>query len=253
MNRGIAAAKGTYVARLDSDDVWLPTMLASIVPILDADDDLGFVYSRAQAMDEAGRPLAEERGRPMKYVGQGFRSLLHGDCTCNITTVTRRESLERIGGYDLSLSSSEDWDLWLRTARHHPFAFVNRVLARYRYHSGNITGTHSQHFDQVAKDRVTVLDKVFREAGLSPEIEEMKSVAYRNVYLDEWLRWLSVGGYRDAFAAVGSAIRASGRPVSTVLRAGWLLVRWRVLSRNAWGQLCLKKMGAFVQGLRTRA
>src|SRR5512139_2675174 len=51
LNTGIGLARGPYIARLDSDDEWLPELLATETAVLDADPDVGLVYGRAQAMD----------------------------------------------------------------------------------------------------------------------------------------------------------------------------------------------------------
>src|SRR5882724_2062331 len=52
MNAGIRAARGGYIARLDSDDIWLPDMLEVEVGVLDARPEIGLVYAKAQGMDK---------------------------------------------------------------------------------------------------------------------------------------------------------------------------------------------------------
>jgi hypothetical protein len=49
MNTGLRAARGRYVARLDSDDVWLPDLLATQVAVLESRPEVDVVYGRAQA------------------------------------------------------------------------------------------------------------------------------------------------------------------------------------------------------------
>jgi glycosyltransferase involved in cell wall biosynthesis len=47
-NRGVAAARGTYITFLDSDDVLMPDFVARTAPLLDADPTIGWVYVQLQ-------------------------------------------------------------------------------------------------------------------------------------------------------------------------------------------------------------
>src|SRR5262249_10455091 len=134
LNRGLRSARGRYVARLDSDDVWRPDMLETLVPILESRADVGVAYARGQAMDGDGHRLPNVQGIPERFPGDSLRSLLYDDGTCNVALLARRECFERAGFYDEDLVASEDWDMWLRVARHYRFAFVDKVVTDIRWH-----------------------------------------------------------------------------------------------------------------------
>jgi glycosyltransferase involved in cell wall biosynthesis len=236
MNRGLAEARGEYVARLDSDDVWLPDMLATQVAVLDERPGVGVVYARAQGMEEDGTITQHVWGIAPRFPGDSLRSLVHGDCTSNITAVARRSCVERAGGFDETLPTNEDWDLWLRVARHCTFAFTARVLARFRWHSGNITGRDSALFRQTLEGRSAVLDKLFRDPALPPAVRAMRAVAYRNVHVGVGLRWLGERAYRRALRAFGRALGCGANPLDTALRIAWFTLAWEVLPRFAWGR-----------------
>ena len=108
LNAGIRASRGTYLARLDSDDVWLPCMLQVALDVLESNAEVGLVYGRAQAMDAAGCPSNEFRGYPLWFPDDAFRSMLYGDVTCNIALVVRRKCLEDVGLFDESFVVHED-------------------------------------------------------------------------------------------------------------------------------------------------
>ena len=57
--------------------------------------------------------------------------LWEGNFIPAMTTMTRRECVERVGLYDETLFY-EDWDMWLRIAKHYNFFYSEQVSAKYR-------------------------------------------------------------------------------------------------------------------------
>ena len=109
VNAGIRAARGELVARLDSDDLWLPDMLEKEVAALDARPGAAFVYARMRFMDgESGR-LGRRTGMAPRFPSQLYKSLVYEDCTTSCTFVARRHLLLEVGLFDETLPSSEDW------------------------------------------------------------------------------------------------------------------------------------------------
>ncbi|MEO8604378.1 MAG: glycosyltransferase, partial [bacterium] len=183
MNAGLRAARGAYVARLDSDDRWHDEMLQAAVALLDTQPDVDVVYAKGQAMTAAGVPLPHTVGAPPRFAGDALRSMVFDDFTCNVATVARLTCVVRAGGYDEALMANEDWDLWLRVARGARFAFLDRVLAHFCWHDDNLTGPASPVFRAVLASRTAPLDKLFAQADLPPQVAAMRAVAYENVAL----------------------------------------------------------------------
>lgn len=220
LNRGLRAARGRYVARLDSDDTWVSTMLETQVPVLDA-GIAGVVYARARGMDQAGRSLDDYRGLPLRYAGRSLESLLYGDMTCNITIVARRDCLQRAGPYDETLSVNEDWHMWLRVARHCQFHFTDQILAQYRYHDGNVTGESSPELSAHLDGRSEVLDRFYALPNLPKSALAMKPLAYRNAYLWSASSWRGMGENRRALAMYWRALAVGGMRLDTLARILW--------------------------------
>jgi glycosyltransferase involved in cell wall biosynthesis len=250
MNAGMRLARGEYVARLDSDDLWLPGMLAALVGVLDAQAEFGVAYGKGQAMDSQGHALAHTQGMAGRFPGESLRSLVYDDCTCNVALVARRECFDRVGFYDEALAANEDWDMWLRVARYYRFCFIDKVFVRIRWHDRNFTGPSSPHFALVLNARTAPLDKLFSDPDLPPAVRAMKSAAYTNVYLFRGLRWLQKRGFKRAGREFAFALRTSEQPLTTGIRIAWFALAVPVLTQTASGRRAVGALAALRQRRR---
>jgi len=143
-NTGIAASKGEYLAFLDHDDLWLPEKLERQVDLLDANKELGLVYSDSYIIDEKGELkgtfihsiMSKNIIRCEKFRGNIFNELFCVDFIPLLTVVVRKEVLKRVGNFDPKYKISEDYDLFLKIAQIYPVDFIDQPLAKYRMHSG---------------------------------------------------------------------------------------------------------------------
>jgi glycosyltransferase involved in cell wall biosynthesis len=125
-NLGIAAARGDWIAFLDADDQWMPRKLERQVNSLVSSPALGWC---------AGNSLLVTQKKGLSYV-RPFSSS-SWDCRPRVvpavellkqklypwqmpTVIVRKAILEGLGGFDESLHTAEDLDLYLRVARTNP-------------------------------------------------------------------------------------------------------------------------------------
>jgi glycosyltransferase involved in cell wall biosynthesis len=240
MNTGIRESRGRYIARIDSDDQWLPELLETEVAVLESRPEIGLVYSKGQWAKSDLTPLWDTVGHAPHFPGptknDTLRSMLWGDPTCNITVVVRRECFDRAGLFDESMAASEDWDMWLRTSVYYRFFFVDRVLTLIRSHDGNTTNVQSESFTAFLGQRVRVLDKFFARADLGPEVAAMKAMAYRNLYVFEGNMWFGAGNRGRALRAFARAVRKGGAPGATIARIFWFTLATRILNKTSAGR-----------------
>jgi glycosyltransferase involved in cell wall biosynthesis len=136
-NRGLAAARGEFIAPLDADDLWDPTKVERQVRRMgEAGGETGLVYCWWVWIDGEGAVLDRS---PRWHVEQdALAMLLQVNFTGNASVpLYRRHVLEHIGGYDEKLAEQrgqgcEDWDVALKVAERYPVAVTPEVLVGYR-------------------------------------------------------------------------------------------------------------------------
>jgi len=134
-NYGIQKSRSEYIAFIDDDDLWLPEKLERQVELMDANKELGLVYSGSHVIDSDGNLIKNTYFHGIKpFRGNVFRELLVSNFIPQLTVVVRREALNKVGLFNLKYKIAQDYDLWLRIAEYYPIGFVEQPLAKYRFH-----------------------------------------------------------------------------------------------------------------------
>ncbi len=127
-NRGIEEARGDYIALLDSDDYWLPEKLEHQVNGFRKNPQCGMIATRCSSIDSSGR--FRKHNRPGKS-GWVLLDLFKANFIRTSSAMITRECLTTVGLFDESLTECEEYDLWLRIAKHYPISFINDPLTIY--------------------------------------------------------------------------------------------------------------------------
>jgi glycosyltransferase involved in cell wall biosynthesis len=174
LNRGLAIARASLVARQDADDVSHPERLARQVAYLDAHPDVDVVASTADYIGPGGEEVDSDWVRAVRRVHDAATTpdeiarLMPVMCCITHGSVTARISvLRQAGGYAADCVPSDDYDLWLRLLPAHRFAKLPERLYRYRLHPqqlGNLS--HERQTHQAIRAKLAWLRRV--EPALPP-------------------------------------------------------------------------------------
>jgi glycosyltransferase involved in cell wall biosynthesis len=161
-NAGLGMARGEYIALLDPDDIWESNYLAVQVKELDAHPSVDVVYSNAIIFGER----MHNREFMSVFPSSGpatFDRILRRECYVMGSALIRRESIARAGMFDETLRACEDFDLWLRIARHGCITYHRQRLVKLRRRTDSLSADDARMYEHL----ITVLNKVERTMLLS--------------------------------------------------------------------------------------
>ena len=135
-NRGLGEAKGEYVVFLDADDRLLPGALEAGLRCFEAHPECAFVSGQSRRIAADGTLLSP--WQPPHVEGDHYLALLRSNYIgMHAAVMYRRGVFDDVGGFDVSLSACEDYELYLRIARRFPVQRHDQEVAEYRQHVAN--------------------------------------------------------------------------------------------------------------------
>jgi glycosyltransferase involved in cell wall biosynthesis len=170
-NTGLAHATGDWIALLDSDDLWVRTKLERQMEYLEAHPACGLVYTDMKTFDDTG--IIEESVKVSRNLilpsGRIFPQMFAETLFQTSAVLIRKSCLDTVGGFDDALRMGDDYELFLRLARHFELGYVDEPLVLYRQHPTQGTRTWGKQLQQGVPWEFLVLKKI---VGLYPQIFE---------------------------------------------------------------------------------
>ena len=208
------------LAMIDSDDLWPDDYLERMVrPLI---DDPGVAASFCDQVFVDLR-TGERRRRDLSIYATDTtrRMFLYGPPTPSCTVV-RGELFRRLGGYDQTLTCSEDYDLHLKLSLEGRWAHVPGPGVQIRRATG-VDDETAHHLTEIGDARIAVqragmLERFARELGGR---RAMPWRAWRTGLASQWTR------RGDAFRAAGERQHAAWCYRRAVTAAPWRAAAWR--------------------------
>jgi Glycosyl transferase family 2 len=174
LNRGMAEARGPYVARMDADDLAMPERLAMQVAALDAQPGVAALGSACRVIDRSGRVLGERHPPTDPNAIRG--ALDAGNCMIHPTMLLRRDAVLQVGGYRAAFRLAEDFDLWLRLAERYDLMNLPDCLLAYRQHEGQSAWRDLE--QQALSEQGALTAAECRRAGLADPATQVTLITY---------------------------------------------------------------------------
>ena len=165
-NRGVAAARGTYVWLISADDrLRRPYVLERFVAVMDRRPHAGYVFCPVvRFQGAADLRVYGDRGAADAIFPRRrfFTTLLDGNCVPAASAMARKECYMRLGMYPLDLPFANDWYIWALFAFAHDVAYLAEPMVGWRVHEGNMTNDFRRRPDALVADEVTVRWRLLR-------------------------------------------------------------------------------------------
>jgi glycosyltransferase involved in cell wall biosynthesis len=173
LNMGLRLARGKYIARMDADDISLPSRFAKQIEYLDQHQDVavcGTWYEYIGSDEVIKHPVNNEQVK---------LALLQHCAIGHPTVMMRRSIIERNElFYDVDLEPSEDYDLWVRILKYGKIINLPEVLLQYRLHSFQVSNTrHKLQEEQAKKVRRKLISNLYVDA---PDVNVTEDIKFDN-------------------------------------------------------------------------
>jgi len=188
LNRGIELAQGEYFNFLPSDDAFYPEKLEIQLKAFEGNPDLGVVFSYPQLVDGQGREIKDDPEArwpivPYETKEEIFPALFERDFLSAPSALIRMDCFRRVGLFDTSLKTAQDYDMWMRILKYYDLRLIKRPLLKYRWHGANLTYQATPATEQ---ERAEVLLKAYKNLTIEdifPSLRQKRDVmAYGEAY-----------------------------------------------------------------------
>lgn len=160
LNKGLNAARGKYIARMDSDDISLPERLAVQVAFMDEHPEIAVCGSDFEVFGETVHPYVNY----MIYDPTQCRAgLIFSSCFAHPSVIIRTAIIKDDHlHYENDFKGLEDYKLWWEITKHGKPANIDRPLLRYRIHRGqetqNVSSAVRSKLNEFVKTRLKYLN-----------------------------------------------------------------------------------------------
>lgn len=176
INKGLLRSSGSLLAWLNSDDYYLPNCLLKTAMSFAKHPEAGMIYSNIQIIDEHGRFIYIPSWKPYNFKDQ----LTQRMGIVQPAAFWRREVMDRIGILRTDLHIVMDYEYWIRMGRFYRIVGRKEPLAAFRMTP--VTKTGSQGYGR-GPEFIKILDDLYAESDVAPEILSVKRKAYAGAYL----------------------------------------------------------------------
>ena len=210
LNKGLKLAKGEYIARMDADDISLPTRFEKQVEFLDAHPEVGVLGTNYETFGKESKKsnlfCLNNEIRVVKY----FENPI-----CHPSVMIRKAVIEANNiAYRNDFLHMEDWGFWMDLSKHTELRNLPETLLKYRLEGQNITVKNHESlkarmfklYQTFLPDLLSEIDENtyekhwnFVKAKYNEEIDWIKLIeVYSNAFLEQGIDGVTIKKYFDS-------------------------------------------------------
>ena len=256
LNKGISLAKGCYIARMDADDVSLPSRLETQLDYMKLNPDIVVCGSNVKTFGYNERIY----NYPTSH-NDICCQMLFGSPLAHPSTIFRRDVLLRNRmHYDSDRRRAEDYEFWIRLSKSYKLANINKVLLRYRVYNPETI----QKRNDVLKASDEIRRNLLANVGvcLTEEKADLHSKVVSGVYETSEVFLIQVGEwFSEILEANNKSEIYNPHALTSALARKWLdicknasflgLVAWRIyINQPLAKQIRLTRRSKYIFQLR---
>jgi glycosyltransferase involved in cell wall biosynthesis len=221
-NAGVKAGVGTWLAFLDSDDLWTKEKLEIQVNSLSKSKNR-WCYGRFELMNHELHTIPNKAGTYRPISGWITKELLTNEASVNIGSLLVERSLfEEVGGFDVDneLLYREDYELVIRLSQKSEALAIPDLLMRVRDHAGRVTNAC-----EFGNDRMAAVYRNFINTNSQKDLSKIAHRRFATELANSAIKKIRQKKYLLASQKLGKALihGDSLRHIFSVLRRGF----WR--------------------------
>ncbi|MFH2141155.1 MAG: glycosyltransferase [Bacteroidota bacterium] len=131
INIGLKHAKGEFIARIDSDDIWEKDKLEQQIKYLSQNPSLHLLGTSKIIIDENGNIMKSNEKKIYNYKDIK-KNILKYNLFCHSSVIFKKSLTDSIGYYNEVYKNSEDYEYWIRIITLYESEILPDILVRYR-------------------------------------------------------------------------------------------------------------------------
>lgn len=168
LNHGLALVDTPYVARMDADDIALPSRLERQMQFLIGHPKVALLGTWFEGIDPEGRVIG--RHSPPAEHTEILKAMLFENPFAHASTVFNRQAALACGGYDPSFWCAQDYALWWRIALAHRVANLPEFLVQVRSHGGQASHTFKR---EAPEELLRIIRSALCASNLPEEVRRL--------------------------------------------------------------------------------
>lgn len=175
-NQGLTLAKGEWISFLDDDDEYVPDKLETQ---LKAAKKYGVLWVAGKSIHFDDRRAKGRIPKVKCYNGYVFEHLLYNNFVPSITPLVNKKCYEKVGSFDETLESSQDYDMWLRIAREYEiYCLKTPGVIRHLHSTGRITNDPHKKIQGLTR----IMNKYYEDMKKNPKSYCKKTMSLTKYY-----------------------------------------------------------------------